>query len=79
MSWAFAIINNRLAEMYFEKKGKVFVMEGHCYVKREEFTTKSELKDIDTDTKKHVLSYRKGVYRDKLSGLVFHRDKPTRL
>lgn len=79
MSWAFALINNRLAEIYFEKKGKRFVMQGHCYVKREEFTTKKELKEIDTDIKKHVLSYRKRRYRDKIGGLIFYTGKSTRI
>ncbi len=79
MSWAFALINNRLAEIYFEKRGKMFVMQGHCYIKREEFTTKKEQKEIDTDIKKHVLWYRKGSYRDKIGGLMFYTGKPTRL
>ncbi len=71
MSWAFALINNRLAEIFFEKKGKTIVMQGHCYVKRSEFTTKKEQKDVDTDIKKHVLSYRMGRYRDKVGGRIF--------
>lgn len=79
MGWAFALINNRLAEIYFEKKGKTLTMQGHCYVRREEFTTKKEQKDIDTDIKKHVLSYRNGRYRDKLGGLIFQSGKPTRI
>ena len=79
MSWAFALINNRLSEIYFEKRGKKFVMQGHCYIRREEFTTKKELKEIGMDTKKHVLSYRTGRYRDKVGGLIFYAGKPTRV
>ena len=71
MFWAFALINNRLVEIFFEKRGKTIVMQGHCYVKRSEFTTKKEQKDINTDIKKHVLSYRKGRYRDKIGGEIF--------
>ncbi len=40
MSWCFAIVNNRLAEIYFEeKKGKTKII-GYCYVKEEEYKTK---------------------------------------
>ena len=79
MSWAFALINNRLSEIYFEKRGKMFVMQGHCYIRREEFTTKKEQKEIDTDIRKHVLSYRTGRYRDKIGGMSFYSGKPIRI
>ncbi|MBU4331672.1 hypothetical protein KKD19_02460 [Patescibacteria group bacterium] len=64
MCWCFAIINNRLAEIYFDrdKKGNP-KFEGHCYVKRSEFKTKVEQKAIDEDITKYRFSYRKGEYR----------------
>ena len=62
--WCFAIINGRLAEVYFEKsRGKV-KFHSHCYVKRSEYKTRAELQAIDEDIKKVKLSYRNGVYRD---------------
>lgn len=44
MSWCFAIINGRLAEIYFNetKKGPKFL--GHCYVEKSEYTTKNGLR-----------------------------------
>ncbi len=39
MSWAFAIINGRLAEFFFDtktKKNGKSVTRGHCYVKKGE-------------------------------------------
>ena len=46
MSWSFAIINGRLAEIFFdEMHGKIkrrrrIKISGHCYVKKEEYKTK---------------------------------------
>lgn len=61
MHWCFAIVNNKLAEIYFtEKTKKIF---GHCYVKREEYKTKSEQKMIDRDIKKVRLMYRNKKYK----------------
>ena len=66
MGWRFALINNRLAEIYFEKnsKGKL-KFRGHCYVKRSEYGTKKEQKWIDADTAEMKFSYRKRKYRRK--------------
>ena len=74
MSWTFALINNRLSEIYFDKKGQVIHMRGHCYVERKEFTTKKELADIDSDIKKYSFSYRNGCYRNKLDGRFFSEE-----
>lgn len=62
MSWCFAIINGRLAEIYFNetKKGPKFL--GHCYVKKSEYTTRKEQKWIETDTEKFKFSYRNKKY-----------------
>lgn len=62
--WAFAIINCRLAEFFYEiKKGKFRISYGHCYVKREEYKTKKEQRWIDKDIKHYRFAYRKGKYR----------------
>ncbi len=63
--WCFAIVNNRLAEISFDKRYGIY---GHCYVKREEYKTKQEGKWIREDIKKCRFTYRKGYYFDKIQG-----------
>lgn len=65
MSWSFAIVNNKLAEIFFEKKRGVPVFIGHCYVKKTEYKTKEEKNWIKEDTSKYKFIYRKGMYRPK--------------
>ena len=68
MGWCFAIINGRLAEIFFEKKkGKPRIL-GHCYVKRSEYKTTREQKYIREDSKKFRLTYRHRQYVDQLTG-----------
>jgi len=64
MSWSFAIINGKLGEIYFEKTktGKI-KFQGHCYVKREDFTEKEELAMLEEDIKKLKITYRNKKYR----------------
>ena len=72
MSWNFAIINKKLAELYFDdKRGSNRVPHGHCYVNRDEFTTKREQKEIETDIKKYMFTYRSKKYRNILTGEIF--------
>ncbi len=64
MSWCFATLNNRLAEIYFDKKGnKEPDIWGHCYVKRETYKSTQEKKWIDRDTKRGRFVYRNKKYR----------------
>lgn len=65
MSWCFAIVNNRLAEIYFndDKTRSIF---GHCYVKKSEYKSKQEQKWIKQDTAKLQFLYRKRKYIRKL-------------
>ncbi len=79
MSWAFALVNNKLAELYFERRGKTIRMGGYCHVERSEFITRKELGEIDFDTKKYQLSYRNGRYRDNLSGKIFVSNEWTKI
>lgn len=63
MNWSFGIVNNKVAEIFFErKKGKV-VFLGHCYVKEADYTTKKERKWIEEDTRNVRLVFRKGKYK----------------
>ncbi len=67
MSWAFAIVNNRLAEIFFDtnvcRKKKHSKVWGHCYVSGSEYKTKQEQKWIASDTKKYRFAYRDKKYR----------------
>ena len=64
MTWCFAIINNRLGEIYFDKKknGQIKFL-GHCYVKKEEFKTKEEQCAIEEDIKKVKIIYKNKKYK----------------
>lgn len=59
--WAFATINNKLAEFHFNSKNKDIL--GHCYVKLEEYKTKREQKMIKDDIAKYKFTWRKGKYK----------------
>ncbi|MBI3290313.1 hypothetical protein HYZ78_02865 [Candidatus Microgenomates bacterium] len=62
MNWCFAKINNRLAEIYFEKTKKEPKILGHCYVKASEYKTKKEQGYIKSDTAKFRFTYKNGKY-----------------
>ena len=64
MSQCFAIVNNRLAEIYFDKKknGQTKIW-GHCYVQKEDYKTKQEQKWIIRDTKRVKVIYRNKKYK----------------
>lgn len=75
MYWCFAIINGKLAEIFFEprKRGEPKIL-GHAYVKREKYKTKREQKYIEVDTSKFKLSYRNKKYKrlgEHLSAQLF--------
>lgn len=63
MSWCFGIVNNKLAEVYFEKSKERIKILGHCYIKEEEYKTKKEKRWITEDIKKVRLVYRNNKYR----------------
>src|SRR3990167_6422309 len=51
MGWSFAIVNGKLAEIFFHhKKNGEPVIEGFCYVKASEYKTKREKQHIKIDT-----------------------------
>ncbi len=68
--WSFALVNNRLAEIFFNKtpKGKVKI-RGHCYVNETDYKTKKEQKWIKEDAARVRLTYNKGKYYDKTKEL----------
>ena len=63
MGWCFAIINSRLAEIYFEKNSEEIKFFGHCYVDENEYKSVEEKKWIKKDTSKTKFSYRNGTYK----------------
>lgn len=65
MMWSFALVNNRLAEVFFERKRGKNIFLGHSYVKKSQYTTKKEKRWIEEDTTKIRLVYRKGEYKFK--------------
>lgn len=70
MGWCFAIVNDKLAEIYFDKtKSRKLKIRGYCYVKRDEYKTTQEQKWIRADTAKVKLTYRKGKYYDQTGNL----------
>ncbi len=68
MGWCFAIINNKLAEIYFEKNNRGIKFLGHCFVKESEYRSMKEEKEwIKKDIARVQLAYREGNYRNKLA------------
>lgn len=65
MNWCFALVNNKLAEIYFEKKKSGPKFLGHAYVKLEEYKTKKERALIEVATMKFKFSYKSGKYETK--------------
>lgn len=65
--WCFAIVNGRLAEIFFKRKLGVW---GHCYVERATYS-KKERRMIEADINKFQFAYWNGRYRDKLNGFIF--------
>lgn len=63
--WSFALVNNKLAEVFFERKRGKIIFLGHAYVKESEYTTKMEKSWIKKDTARVRLVYRKGEYKFK--------------
>lgn len=65
MNWSFAIVNGRLAEIFFDEKKKKGArrIRTHCYVKKSEYKTKREQKWIREDTGHVQISYRNKKYR----------------
>lgn len=62
--WCFAIVNGKLAEIFFDKKRDKPKILGHAFVEPEEYKTKKELKWIKEDTAKYQLSYKNKKYKD---------------
>lgn len=77
--WCFAIVNKRLAEIYFEKSRGKTIFLGHCYIKKDEYKTKKEQEQeqIKTDTSKFQFIFRRGKYQNLDKSKTFLLSKPT--
>ena len=74
--WCYAIVNGRLGELWFEKDGKKPNIFAHAYLKMGEAKDKETRAMIKADTKKYHFSWRKGVYKDLVTGKTFKPRKP---
>jgi len=64
MHWCFAMINGRLAHVFFDiKRGNKKHIFGHSYIKASELRTAREKRVMKNDIKKTRLSYRNKKYR----------------
>lgn len=63
MGWCFAIINNKLAEIYFEKRKGGIKFLGRCYIKEDEYKSMEEKKWIKKDISKMRFVYRGREYK----------------
>lgn len=61
--WSYALINGRLAEIYFDKKGDKIVFEGHSYISPKETFTKIEARALEHDIQHTQLTYYRKHYR----------------
>ncbi len=75
MSWCLAIVNGRLAEIFFEKTRNNIGLVGHAYVNKGDYQTKRERLWIEKNTGKFKLAYKKGIYKDLVNGKIYQSIK----
>jgi hypothetical protein len=63
MNWCFAIVNNKLAEVYYEREKEKIKFIGHAYVEEAKYKTKKERRYIKEDIARFMFVYRKGEYK----------------
>ena len=78
MTWCFALVNGRLAEIYFNKTKKGIKFLGHCYVNKLEYETKREQRWIEMDTVKHRFVYRNKEYKGAFDNKIFKLGSDSR-
>lgn len=61
--WSYALINGRLAEIYFDKIGEKIFFKGNCYVRARDTFTKREVRAIQHDINHTQLTYYRKKYR----------------
>lgn len=64
MGWCFALINNKLGEIYFDKtKVGTIKIHAHCFVSKKEYKTKQEQQWIREDIKNIKVKYSNKQYK----------------
>ncbi len=76
MYWVFVMINNRLAELHFDKKRGKLLLFAHGYVKKNSFKTRREQRMIEKDTKRYRFTYRNKKYFDQTKRVWIKPSKP---
>ena len=61
--WSYALINGRLAEIYFDKIGEKTFFKGHCYIRASDSFTQREARALQYDVNHTQLSYYRKKYR----------------
>ena len=69
--WSYALINNRLGEIYFTRKDGENVIEGHSYLRPNEHLTKREAAAIQHHIQLNSYSYYHQKYTHFLSRLKY--------
>ena len=69
MNWCFAIVNQRLAEIFFDRKKSKSIISGHCYVKKNAYKSAIERKWIQAETNKYTFTWRKNKYKRILTDI----------
>lgn len=63
--WCYALVNNRLGEIYFTRKSGKVVIEGHCYLDPNESLTKAEVAALQHDIPTNQFTYYRRNYTHK--------------
>ena len=63
--WSYALINNRLGEIYFDRKSGQIIYEGHSYLGKNERFTLADVKAMQMDIPHTQLTYYNHTYRRK--------------
>jgi hypothetical protein len=61
--WCYAIINRRLGEIFFTRKNNEPIIEGHCYLGKDEKFTKTEANVLQHDIIHNQFAYYRRQYR----------------
>lgn len=64
--WCYALINSRLGEIYFTRKKGEVVVEGHCYLGKDERLTKAEAAALQHDILSNQFTYYRQQYTHKV-------------
>lgn len=68
LSWVYALVNGRLAEVYFDKPDGINSIFAHGYLnKTHVWENKKDKELMEKDIKRHCFTYRNGKYHPSKS------------